>query len=257
MSQRPVGFGRLDIARAVAVMLAFVLLVGAMIDRDEPPGFPAPVPDGSAIAPIASEAGVFRLRPEELAVATSFVGDRQGHRRSLEIYRRLRAYPGAPPRIPHGLTDEEYRTGRCNVCHEKGGWVARFGTYAPVTPHPEYGSCLQCHAPSDELVGVPLPESERTLVCVQCHVDPDRAPATFVPTDWRAAAWPDTDVQAMDGSPHVVPHDVAGRSNCLACHAGPSAIAELRTDHPERVSCRQCHVPAGGAEVEPEPGGRP
>lgn len=226
-------------------MAALVVFVGAGLQRGrEKWRYPPPSNAEASPEPIASEANVFRVSAAGLAVAPDFAGDRRAHVRSLGIYRRIRAYPGAPPRIPHGLTDEEYRRATCNVCHRRGGWVARFGTFAPVTPHPEYGSCLQCHVPLDELVGTPLPDSEDAVVCTQCHVDPDNPPGTFVATDWRAGAWPETDLQALPGSPNLIPHSVRSRSNCLACHGGPGAIAELRTDHPERVNCRQCHVPA-------------
>lgn len=235
----------MDIVRAVAVMAALVIVVGALLERGgETWIYPPPVAADPAEEPIASEANLFRVRSGELAVAPDFAGDRPAHVRSLGIYRRLRAYPGAPPRIPHGLTDEEYLRTSCNVCHRRGGWVARFGTFAPVTPHPEHGSCLQCHVPLDELVGTPLPGADATTVCSQCHVDPDTPPEPFVPIDWRAVEWPETELRAMPGSPHRIPHDVRSRSNCLACHSGPGAVQELRMDHPERVNCRQCHVPA-------------
>lgn len=260
MSPRPEpsSFSRLDIARAVAFMVVIVLVVGEGLSRERPElRYPPPVAPSAPEEPIGSESGVFRLQPADLAVAPSFTGQRQGHVRSLAIYRRLRAYPGAPPRIPHGLTEDEFRSTSCNVCHLRGGWVARFGTYAPVTPHPELSSCLQCHVPLDELVGRPLPESGDDLVCAQCHVDPDAPPRSFVEIDWRPAAWPRTDVQAMEGSPHLIPHDVELRNDCLACHGGPGAVAELRTDHPERTGCRQCHVPTGSADVWPPAGGAP
>ncbi|MDX1646204.1 MAG: hypothetical protein R3304_03575 [Longimicrobiales bacterium] len=237
------GFSRLDIARAVALMVAFVLFVGVALEsRGRASAHPEPSPSGDGGGPIETEAGVFRLQAKDLAVAPDYVEDRGAHPRSLAIYRRLRAYPGAPPRIPHGLTDEEFRQGSCSACHEKGGWVARFGTFAPVTPHPEYGACLQCHMPRDELVGLPLPEPGAPLVCGQCHVDPDAPPRLFSESDWIGAPWPQTDIQAMEGSPHAIPHAIRGRSNCLACHAGPAAIAALRVDHPEHSNCRQCHV---------------
>ena len=48
-----------------------------------------------------------------------------------------RAYPGAPPLIPH---DVEARKGMCLTCHETG--VAG----APIVPHPTRDPvCLQCH----------------------------------------------------------------------------------------------------------------
>lgn len=247
------GFRRLDIVRGVAVMAVLAMLVGAALERTgERWSYPPPVASPDGEEPIATEAGVSRLRPGDLAVAPDYTGERQGHVRVLEIYRRLRAYPGAPPRIPHGLTEEEFRRTTCNVCHRRGGWVARFGTYAPVTPHPEYGSCLQCHLPLDELVGIPRPVSESALVCDQCHVDPDAPRRTFVEVDWRPAEWPETDRQAMAGSPHLIPHGLESRNNCLACHSGPGAVVELRTDHPERLGCRQCHVPDGSTD-EPTP----
>lgn len=239
---------RVDIVRAVAVMavLVLVVMVGTLLERSggEEWSYPTPVAAAPAEEPIASEANMFRVRAGALAVAPDFAGDRPAHARSLGIYRRLREYPGAPPRIPHGLTDEEYGRTSCNVCHRRGGWVARFGTFAPVTPHPEYGACLQCHVPRDELVGTPLPGANATVVCSQCHVDLDRPQELFVAIDWRAAAWPETELQSMPGSPHRIPHEVRSRGNCLACHSGPGAVAELRMDHPERVNCRQCHVPA-------------
>jgi hypothetical protein len=37
------------------------------------------------------------------------------------------------------------------------------------------------------------------------------------------------------------------RENCRACHAGPGAVDVLRTTHPQRVSCRQCHALAAPA----------
>ena len=35
------------------------------------------------------------------------------------------------------------------------------------------------------------------------------------------------------------------KKNCVACHDGPGAREEVRTTHPERWRCRQCHVPVG------------
>ena len=48
---------------------------------------------------------------------------------------------------------------------------------------------------------------------------------------------------ALEESPPVIPHQLQMRENCLACHAGPGAPKEIRVSHPERINCRQCHVP--------------
>ena len=44
-------------------------------------------------------------------------------------------------------------------------------------------------------------------------------------------------------APPTLPHKAFMRENCTACHSGPAAREEIRTDHPERPRCRQCHVP--------------
>jgi nitrate reductase (cytochrome), electron transfer subunit len=205
--------------------------------------------------PIAWEADVFRLQPGDLAMG---VGDapRSGVRaRTLAHFRDLRAYPGAPPRIPHALSPDEFRSMTCNSCHEDGGYSARFGAYAPVTPHPEFRNCLQCHTADDGVVGV---AAAGRLTSGESH--DTRAPrpsaADFVALDWKTTAWPSINRRAMNGSPPAIPHTLELRGNCLACHAGPSTVAEIRTTHPERANCRQCHVPAT-YEVEEEVFTRP
>ena len=58
----------------------------------------AQLDDGVAV-PIAAEAQVFRTTTAMLSVGT--LRARPAHPRNLSTYRRLRAYPGAPPRLPH------------------------------------------------------------------------------------------------------------------------------------------------------------
>jgi nitrate reductase (cytochrome), electron transfer subunit len=189
--------------------------------------------------PIPAEADVFRLRPGELATALS-AEPRPGARlRTLVDFRALRAFPGAPPRIPHSITAEEFRSMTCNSCHEGGGYSQRFGAYVPVTPHPEYRNCLQCHAADAGAVEIALPAGASAFRAVGAG-----ATSSLAALDWKTADWPSIDQRAMAGSPPVIPHDLQLRGNCLACHAGPSAVAEIRTTHPERANCRQCHVPA-------------
>jgi nitrate reductase (cytochrome), electron transfer subunit len=203
-------------------------------------------------APIRAEADVFRLRPGDLAVSPDAERRAEAHPRTVAMFRALRAFPGAPPRIPHGLTVEEFRDGRCNVCHERGGYVARFAAYAPVSPHPELHGCLQCHVPDDALVGLDFPDkAEPGQVCSQCHVL-DAPAARFAALDWPEPAWPRLHSPALAGGPPPIPHASELRENCLACHMGAGAIEEIRTRHPERANCRQCHVPAAAETVMEE-----
>jgi cytochrome c-type protein NapB len=43
-------------------------------------------------------------------------------------------------------------------------------------------------------------------------------------------------------APPTIPHKTFMRENCTACHSGAAAREEIRTSHPERTRCRQCHV---------------
>lgn len=139
-------------------------------------------------------------------------------KRNLDLYYSRRAYPGAPPRVPHALLDKRSMGGKgCNGCHTQGGYVPAFKAYTPITPHPEWGNCLSCHVPQTE--ETKFRESE------------------FVP-----ASRPKILEANLLGGPPPVPHSLDNRTNCSACHAGPGAVNEIRTPHPQRQNCRQCHV---------------
>jgi len=203
--------------------------------------------------PIASEAEVFRTHAGVLAIPPTGRRQRDAHPRTLARFRFLRAYPGAPPRIPHGFTADEFRTGACNTCHKRGGYSLRFDAYVPVTPHPDMPACLQCHVGRDEVTGVALPSLDPSTICRQCHA-PGAARWAEALVDWRPMAWPSPTRPAQNGEVPPIIHDLFFRGNCLACHSGPSAVAEIRTTHPDWVDCRQCHVapdPTVGEFVRP------
>ncbi len=107
----------------------------------------------------------------------------------------------------------------CLQCHQNGGFVEKFNAYAPVTPHPQMVNCKQCHV-----------EKQTQSNFKETNFYKKPAPAVGVNN-------------ALLGSPPVIPHQLQMRENCLSCHAGPSAVKELRVEHPERINCRQCHVP--------------
>lgn len=163
---------------------------------------------------LPSEGGAFLGAPRALEYVDMPEGDR-----SMATYYRNRAYPGAPPTIPHPVLSPIGIGGKnCLQCHQQGGYTPQFKAWAPVTPHPEW------------------------LNCVQCHV-PERTAEAFRESAWQKPAPPRLGIQALSTSPIVMPHGLQGRENCLSCHAGPSAPREIRVSHPERINCRQCHVP--------------
>lgn len=136
-----------------------------------------------------------------------------------QLWERRRAYDGAPPVIPHAL-----QTAACVVCHDDRGREVPGMGMAPANPHGatpgigKAGRCLQCH-----------------LVASQA---PPLAGSAFVGlgrVSWRGS-------RMYPGAPPVVPHRLFMREDCLACHAGPAARPEIRTTHPERTRCLQCHL---------------
>jgi len=167
---------------------------------------------------IPSELGVFRRSKYALNYTKMPVDE--AHQRSLKTYYTNRAFPGAPPTIPHSIVRDGVVGGKdCLKCHDNGGFVSKYDAYAPVTPHPELVNCRQCHVPVN-------------------------TKSSFVTNTFVKEKPPKVGVnKALLTSPPMIPHQLQMRENCLACHAGPSAPKEIRVSHPERVNCRQCHVP--------------
>ncbi|QKX04031.1 cytochrome C [Aquimarina sp. TRL1] len=166
---------------------------------------------------IPSETGVFIRSKYALEYANMTVDEI--HQRSLDTYYENRAFHGAPPSIPHPVSNERAMGEKeCLQCHQNGGFVTKYKAYAPVTPHPEMLNCKQCH----------VPQHTQQL---------------FKENNFFKAAAPSVGTNsALVGSPPMIPHQIQMRENCLSCHAGPSAPKEIRVSHPERINCRQCHV---------------
>jgi nitrate reductase (cytochrome), electron transfer subunit len=198
-----------------ALFMALVFVVGEALRRSNEPAA-LPLTGAGDTPSIPTETGVFELAERGLEYRDT--PDTPAKGRSLEKFYARRAYPGAPPVIPHPLVDPASFGGRtCLACHGEGGWVPKFDAFAPVTPHPELASCVQCHVPSGEV-------------------------APFRRSTFSPPARPAIHRAALPGSPPPIPHGLSMRDNCLACHGGPAAVREVRTTHPERVNCRQCHV---------------
>jgi cytochrome c-type protein NapB len=130
-----------------------------------------------------------------------------------------RAYDGAPPTIPHDTS-----LAACVSCHSDEGMAIPGAGFAPASPH-----------------GADADGSLRR--CRQCHV-PAATASVLVKSNFLGLPQaPLRGERATPGAPPTIPHSLQLRQNCVACHAGPAARAEIRTTHPERIRCRQCHVP--------------
>ena len=199
-------------------MVAMIIILDASLTASkQDPELELGSDDSQRSIPV--EEGVFRR--SEFAMDYENMPVDENHNRSLTEYYQNRAYPGAPPIIPHEVLSEKGIGGKsCLQCHQNGGFVTQFKAYAPVSPHPEMINCKQCHVPAKTKNNA------------------------FVGTDWKKLDAPQLGNAALIGSPPIIPHSLQMRENCLSCHAGPAAPREIRVSHPMRVNCRQCHVPS-------------
>lgn len=146
-----------------------------------------------------------------------------------------RAYDGAPPTVPHPV--DQRAVPNCSVCHEEGAKIGEL--IAPAMSHPSFQSCQQCHVQgavaAPPLVAASNP-SANALVAARGAAN-EFAPLAFGGPGQRA--WP--------GAPPVMPHQLWMRQRCDSCH-GVSGHPGLRTSHPDRQSCVQCHAPQAAIE---------
>ena len=130
-----------------------------------------------------------------------------------------RAFHGAPPTIPHPVDSNDVTS--CYSCHGEGTVIG--DVIAPKISHQRYTNCTQCHA----AVTVPPPGSGGLMVAnsFQGQLSPGRGP------------------RAYPGAPPQIPHSTHMRENCHSCH-GALGTEGLRSSHPWRVNCTQCHAPS-------------
>ena len=164
------------------------------------------------------EAGVFRRQDRALDYAAMAAAPKA--RRTLARVLWPPGVPRRPARHPaSGRRRPERRRGLSRLPRRRrlGSEIRRLYPRGAASRAPELP---------------PVPRSRVHAGRPDHRVEHERA----VADPWRRAA----------GSPPPIPHALQMRENCLACHAGPGAVLEIRSTHPERWNCRQCH--ALGAE---------
>jgi cytochrome c-type protein NapB len=155
--------------------------------------------------------GAFPLTPRPVATAAQRAEDtarRRAHR----------AYDGAPPTIPHAIDQRDVPG--CLTCHGEGMKLGE--RVAPKISHAPYQSCAQCHVVSDS----PRPLAEYKGV-------PGNTFTGLASAGHGGRAW--------NGAPPTMPHTTHMRTDCASCH-GPTGLPGLRTSHPQRQNCQQCHA---------------
>lgn len=153
--------------------------------------------------------------------------------RALALRQRAarRAYDGAPPVVPHPIVQQS--AAACLACHGPG--LAIKDRVASKMSHALHASCTQCHVPS---VGPGIP------------VEASALGEPITDNEFVGLTAPSKGQRAWAQAPPTVPHSTWMRSDCMSCH-GPQGLFGLRTPHPDRQSCLQCHVP--NAELEQRP----
>jgi len=148
----------------------------------------------------------------------SFSGNRSGQRTLSEYYSR-RVFSGSPPFIPHEIEKSIQSENNCLSCHQESAWIPAYNRYSPQTPHPDMSSCMQCH----------VQQQQNTI---------------FRPNHFQGGSSPILGRSSLPGSPPPIPHDLHMREVCIPCHAGLGAVMEIQVEHPQRLQCTQCHLPA-------------
>lgn len=132
-----------------------------------------------------------------------------------------RAFSGAPPVVPHAI--DQQNAASCLVCHGQGLKVGE--VVAPRMSHETYANCTQCHV---ESVNRALPPTTGPRVAASL---------------FKGLSAPGPGERAWPGAPPTIPHTTWMRENCNSCH-GTLADKGLRTSHPWRGNCVQCHAPS-------------
>ena len=143
-------------------------------------------------------------------------------RYALAMRQKNRAFNGAPPIIPHPISEMSAES--CVACHSQGSQTETLRI--PRMSHPFLSNCTQCH------VGTASPDMPNAMVIANHFVGllaPEGGPRAFA------------------GAPPQMPHASWMRVDCLSCH-GQTGYRGLQTTHPWRQNCQQCHAPSSTFE---------
>lgn len=186
-----------------------------------------PVPTYTAMR---TRAGEDRWAEERAALEAGRKDGEAADRASVVAERAaLRAYDGAPPTIPHPV--RQNAAAECLACHEDGLRVR--GRLATAMPHADLASCTQCHV-----------------------VDKAPMPGAMLPPDATFARNAFVGLESAGNgptwsvAPPMTPHATTMRERCMSCH-GENGRDPIRTPHPERQSCEQCHAPSADLDQRP------
>jgi hypothetical protein len=136
----------------------------------------------------------------------------------------------------------------CTNCHQADVTAAAPGA-APAIPHQVegMGECKNCHGSE----GIkPWPQNHAAFtsdICTNCHstAQSNAAPAA-TPASPSGEDDEDSAGENQQTGPPAIPHDLAGRDNCLTCHNPDGGMKPAPANHAGRTvdTCQTCHKPA-------------
>jgi cytochrome c-type protein NapB len=137
---------------------------------------------------------------------------------ALQSREQNRAFNGAPPTIPHPIDQRSDR------------------------------ACIACHGEGARTISLRIPRMSHQLLanCTQCHVESNPQHMTaelFRENTFTGLADPAEGPRAFEGAPPMIPHSTWMRTDCMSCH-GYTGLQGIRTTHPWRQNCQQCHAPS-------------
>lgn len=127
-----------------------------------------------------------------------------------------------------------------------------FNGAPPTVPHPteqiSSASCVACHGEGAITVSLRIPRMSHNFLsnCTQCHVENAPQQSTdvlFRENDFVGLEAPNEGPRSYAGAPPQIPHSTWMRSDCMSCH-GYAGLQGIRTTHPWRQNCQQCHAPS-------------
>jgi nitrate/TMAO reductase-like tetraheme cytochrome c subunit len=198
---------------------------------------PTPAPD-TAPTPQPAPAGGAPAIPHDLA----------GRDNCLTCHNPYGGLKPAPPNHVGRTSDT------CQTCHKPAATTAPAATpaaaptaasggaqAAPAIPHDLAGrdNCLMCHNPDGDVKPAPADHAGRTIdQCQMCH-----KPAASAATPEAAPTTSSGDDEGEQTGAPSIPHDLAGRDNCLTCHDPNNGIKPAPANHAGRTvdTCQTCH----------------
>jgi cytochrome c-type protein NapB len=169
------------------------------------------------------ERGVAELKDKRPDLYAEVKNSPEKLRAALSERAKNRAYAGAPPTVPHPVK----QTGdlACAACHTDGVQVR--GRTASAMSHEFMTNCTQCHVPSESAMPV-----DRSITGTMSE---DNTFAGLAEPTGGDTAW--------YGAPPQIPHQTWMRSECTSCH-GTLGKEGMKSTHPWRQNCQQCHAPS-------------